>query len=312
MTGDRLPERVVPEAVAAPVMTTLDVVVVTYGRSDLVRECLSSLQAARPATPMTVMVVDNASPDDTPDVVGREFPWVELRRRPTNDGFAVANNAVLRDSTAKFVLLLNPDTRMEPGTLDHLIAVMEDNPDIGMIGCRLLTADGGMDHAAKRSIPTIRSAIAYFALRAVGRSGSAYLAPEVGDEDFADVDAINGAFMLVRGAALGEVGLLDETYWMYAEDLDWCVRFRAAGWRVVYDGSVIAHHLKGGSSDGPRRLRLNYHFHRSMAVFYRQHSRSGNPMIDGVAIAGIWSRFALTSLLNGMTRAVRKYERERA
>ncbi|MFF2371030.1 glycosyltransferase family 2 protein [Agromyces sp. NPDC058110] len=285
--------------------TDLDIVIVTYGRSDLVRACLDSFEAARPSVATRVHVVDNDSPDDTPDMVEREYPDVLLTRRAGNDGFAVANNAVLRTSEAAYVLLLNPDTRLEPGTVDHLLEVLEREPDIGMIGCRLLTADGSLDHAAKRSIPSVATAAKYFVLRAVGRTGSDYVRPDVRDDGVADVDAVNGAFMLVRGTALAEVGLLDERYWMYAEDLDWCVRFRKAGWRVVYDGRVVAHHLKGGSSDGPRRTALNYQFHRSMALFYLRHLRSNTTVLDVLVVAAIWARFGVSTVLNGVNRGVR-------
>ncbi|MGI9822622.1 glycosyltransferase family 2 protein [Agromyces sp. Marseille-Q5079] len=281
----------------------LDIVIVTYGRSDLVRDCLDSLESAMPGVPTRVQVMDNDSPDDTADVVEREYPSVLLTRRAGNDGFAVANNAALRASESTYALLLNPDTRVEPGTIDHLIDVLEREPDIGMIGCRLLTADGSLDHAAKRSIPSVATAAKYFVLRALGRTGSDYVRPDIADDAVADVDAVNGAFMLVRGSALAEVGLLDERYWMYAEDLDWCVRFRKAGWRVVYDGRVIAHHLKGGSSDGARGLALNYQFHRSMALFYLRHLRSGSTVVDVLVVAAIWARFGLSALANGLSRA---------
>lgn len=281
----------------------LDIIIVTYGRSDLVRACLDSLAGAMPSLSTRVLVIDNDSPDDTADVVEREYPSVQLTRRSGNDGFAVANNAALKSSESAYVLLLNPDTRVEPGTIDHLIGVLEREPDIGMIGCRLLTADGSLDHAAKRSIPSVATAAKYFVLRALGRRGSDYVRPDIADDAVADVDAVNGAFMLVRATALAQVGPLDERYWMYAEDLDWCLRFRKAGWRVVYDGRVIAHHLKGGSSDGPRRVALNYQFHRSMALFYLRQLRSGSTVLDVFVVAAIWARFGVTTLINSLSRA---------
>ena len=177
---------------------------------------------------------------------------------------------------------------------------MRDQPDIGVVGCRLLTADGTLDHAAKRSIPDPWTAARYFALRLVGRRGSSYLAPEVDPLGTGDVDAVNGAFMLVRTSAMHEVGYFDEAYWMYGEDLDWCVRFRAAGWRVHYDGTVTAQHLKGGAAGGTRPLRLNYHFHKSMQLFYDKHLASGNVLKDGLVRTGIWSRFAVVTVANAV------------
>ncbi|WP_109210445.1 MULTISPECIES: glycosyltransferase family 2 protein [Microbacterium] len=284
---------------------SLDVVIVTYASRDLIRECLGSLFASPPRIPMNVVVVDNDSPDDTVEVVTSEFPSVNVVARPTNDGFAVANNVALRQSGAEYVLVLNPDTRIEPGTLDHLIGEMAADKTIGVLGCRLLTADGTLDHASKRSFPSPVTAAKYFLMKAAGRTGSDYVRPDIPDDGRADVDAVNGAFMLLRGDAMRGVGLLDEKYWMYGEDLDWCARFLAAGWRVVYDGRVVAHHLKGGSTSGRRPLKLNYHFHRSMLLFYRDHVSRGVVLVDVAVAAGVWARFGASALASAVQRLVR-------
>ncbi|CAM3602835.1 glycosyltransferase family 2 protein [Isoptericola cucumis] len=282
-------------------MDRLQIIVVTYGRPDLVARCLSSVRLSAPDK-TTVHVVDNCSPDDTPDVVAARFPEFILHRRKSNDGFAVANNEVLSDISADYVLLLNPDTEISPGILDQLLDGMDGAPDVGIVGCRLVTADGTLDHAAKRRIPRPWTAARYFALRLVGRTGTAYTAPDVGEFDVADVEAVNGAFMLVRSEAVREVGPLDGRFWMYAEDLDWCVRMRSQGWRIVYDGRVSATHLKGGSSGRTRPLRLNFHFHRSMVLFYLKHQR-GHPLVDAGVVLGIWLRFALSTAVSGLVQA---------
>ncbi|GAA1962042.1 glycosyltransferase family 2 protein [Agromyces allii] len=291
---------------ASSVSVALDVIIVTFASRDLIQVCLDSLFEHRPQVPMRVFVVDNASPDDTVEVVRSKYPLVELIARGSNDGFSVANNVALRLTSSPYVLVLNPDTRLESGTLDHLIGVMERDATIGVLGCRLLTRDGTLDHAAKRSFPSPTTALKYFALKAIGRTGSNYTRPDVGELDFADVDAVNGAFMLVRSAALLDVGLLDERYWMYGEDLDWCARFHREGWRVVYDGRVIAHHLKGGSTSGRRPLRQNYHFHRSMLVFYRDHASKRHFIEDALVSGGVWARFATTSAVASVQRVVRR------
>lgn len=281
----------------------LEVVVVTYRSADLISQCLGSVERFAPSGTVTY-VVDNASTDETVGVVRRGFPSVRLVARSDNAGFSVANNVALRQVSAPYVLVLNPDAELAEGVVVHLIAEMDDSPDIGVIGCRLLTADGTPDHAAKRFIPTPLEAAQYFLGRLIGKRASRYTAPEVGEFDVADVDAINGAFMLVRKSAMDEVGLLDESYWMYAEDLDWCTRFRAAGWRVVYDGRVTAFHIKGGVA-GIRSLKLNFEFHRSMALYYRKHSASQSAAVALVACA-IWIKFAVTGASDGIRRALVK------
>jgi GT2 family glycosyltransferase len=290
----------------------VDVVMVTYGRSDLVRKSLGSLLASSPAGLLRMTVVDNNSPDETPDVVAAEFPQVRLFRRTDNPGFSVANNQALKLATAPFVLLLNPDTEVYWPTIEHLIERLEDDTTIGMIGCRLLLDDGSFDHAAKRNIPSPWQALRYFTSRAFGLKFGNYLANDVSETSTGDVDALNGAFMLVTRPALVTVGELDESYWMYAEDLDWCVRFREAGWRIVYDGSVSALHVKGASSGARRGLRLNYHFHRSMVIFYQRHLGTSSPAIFNILVIGaIWFRFALVQAATLAIHAIAKMRSSR-
>lgn len=288
----------------------LDVVMVTYGRSDLVRNSLNALFSSSPANSLRVTVVDNNSPDDTPDVIAQEFPQVKLLHRVDNPGFAVSNNQALSLTTAPFILLLNPDTEARWPTIEYLIDQLRQDTTIGMIGCRLLLEDGSFDHAAKRNIPTPIQAIQFFVSRLFGRKVGNYLANNVPESGVGDVDALNGAFMLVTRAAFDKVGGLDERYWMYAEDLDWCVRFRRAGLRVVYDGRVAALHVKGASAGKRRNLKLNYHFHKSMALFYQRHlARSSWRALNAAVIFVIWLRFALVQMttiaLNGVVKLQR-------
>src|SRR4051794_17884415 len=233
---------------------------------------------------MRITVVDSGSPDGTPDMVEAEFPGVRLLRRG-NIGFSAANNLVLRQSHAAAVLLLNPDTEVYAGTLDAALARLRSDERIGMVGCKLVTESGELDHACKRSFPTPLGALAHFT--GVGRSNSAsaalsqYRAAHLGDDEPGEVDAVNGAFMLCRAEAVREVGLLDEGYWLYMEDLDWCRRFWAAGWKVFYEPAGVALHVKGGSSGARRSPRREIAFHRGMGRFYRRfEAAEHNPLLN--------------------------------
>ncbi len=246
---------------------------------------------------MRVTVVDSGSPDGTPDMVEREFPEVRLLRRD-NIGFSAANNLVLRDSDAAAVLLLNPDTEVYAGTLDTALARLRADARIGMVGCKLVTESGELDHACKRSFPTPLSALAHFI--GIGRSADApgalsqYRATQLGDDEPGEVDAVNGAFMLCRAAAVREVGLLDEGYWLYMEDLDWCHRFWDAGWKVFYEPAGIALHVKGASSGRRRRPRQEIAFHRGMARFYRRFDAPAhNPLLNAAVYAGVYAKLAV-------------------
>lgn len=277
----------------------LEVVIVSHGAEALLRNCLRSLGQHPAQGGMRVTVVDSGSPDGTPDMVEREFPAVRLLRRE-NIGFSAANNLALRDSEARAVLLLNPDTEVYAGTLDAGLARLWSEERIGMVGVKLVTESGALDHACKRSFPTPLSALAHFTGvgRSEGASGalSQYRATRLGDDEPGEVDAVNGAFMLCRAEAVREVGLLDEGYWLYMEDLDWCHRFWDAGWRVFYEPAGTALHVKGASSGGRRAPRQEIAFHRGMGRFYRRFDApEHNPLVNAAVYAGIGAKLA-TSL----------------
>jgi GT2 family glycosyltransferase len=284
----------------------LEVVIVSHGAEELLRRCLRSL-AEHPASVTTrVTVVDSGSTDGTPDMVEREFPEVRLIRCQ-NIGFSAANNVVLREDEAASVLLLNPDTEVYAGTLDAALARLHSEERIGMVGCKLVTESGELDHACKRSFPTPLSALAHFT--GVGRSEDAsgalsqYRATHLGDDEPGEVDAVNGAFMLCRAEAVREVGLLDEGYWLYMEDLDWCRRFWQAAWKVFYEPAGVALHVKGGSSGKRRAAKQEIAFHRGMGRFYRRFDApEHNPLVNTAVYAGIGAKLAVSL---GITAAQR-------
>ena len=289
---------------------TLDVVIVTSdGALAHMDRCLGSLRTA-PYTlgPMQVHVVDNASTDGTPERIASGFPEVRLHRLDHNAGFCVANNVVLRETTADWVLVLNPDTEVFEGALDHMVRLMRARPEIGMSSCRLAQPDGTFDHASKRSFPTPLGALGHFT--GVGRSAhgaghlSQYRAPELDEYGAGDVDAVNGAFMLVRQAALRDVGVLDEGYWLYMDDLDWCRRFKLRGWRVFYDGSVTVMHVKGGTTVRKRHrgLRHNVAFHRSMGRYYRKFHAGRRPAFDVLIYLALLAKLAVSVSRSAVAR----------
>jgi len=276
----------------------LEIVIVSHGAEELLRRCLHSLREHPASGTMRVTVVDSGSPDLTPDMVEREFPEVRLLRRE-NIGFSAANNVVLREDEAKAVLLLNPDTEVYAGTLDASMARLYSDERIGMVGCKLVTESGELDHACKRSFPTPLSALAHFT--GIGRGDEAgeslsqYRATHLGDDDPGEVDAVNGAFMLCRAEAVREVGLLDEGYWLYMEDLDWCRRFWQAGWKVFYEPAGVALHVKGGSSGKRRAPKQEIAFHRGMGRFYRRFdAEEHNPLVNAAVYAGIGAKLAVS------------------
>lgn len=250
-------------------------------------------------------MVDNGSSDGTVELIRSDFPWVTLIPSDENLGFAVANNIALRRARGEYLLLLNPDTQVPAGALVTAVAALDERPRIGMLGCKLVRPNGTLDHACKRGFPTPSASIFYFTglsrLRPRSPRVARYTMGDLDPNRVGFVDAVNGAFMLVRRRALEEVGLMDERFWLYLEDLDWCYRFWQAGWPVLYWPRAEVVHVKGGSSTPYRSWRVNLAFHRSMWLFYRKHYERARPALVTAAVwSGIWLRFGLSTARNSL------------
>jgi N-acetylglucosaminyl-diphospho-decaprenol L-rhamnosyltransferase len=294
--------------------TLLDVIIVTVdGIRELLCDCLASLERyPLTAAPFRVWVVDNAARDGAASMVQTDFPAVRLIRLPREVGFSAANNVALRQATSPFALLLNPDTELSEGALDHAFAALVEQPDAAVLGVRLVRRDGSFDHAAKRQFPTVLGALGHFT--GIGRRSTAagtlaqYRAPGVDELGCGEVDAVNGAFMLLRREAFAEIGLLDERYRMYGEDLDWCYRFKRAGWSVLYDGRVSVIHVKGASTvleargGRHRALATNVMFHRAIGRFYRKFHAGKHPLLDVAVYAGVGVKLLISASRSAVAR----------
>ncbi|MGO9793786.1 MAG: glycosyltransferase family 2 protein [Solirubrobacteraceae bacterium] len=292
---------------AAAAVPLIDVVIVTArGSWELLNECLRSLRDNPPqAGPISVHVVDNASRDGTVDSVRRLYQEVTIEELADNRGFAHACNVAIRRTRGPFVLLLNPDTVIYPEALDRLLEALNRYPRAGIAGPRLIGTDGVADHNAKRSFPTPAAALAHF----IGvcsppgsAAGAGYGRTDIDEFGAGAVDAVSGSCMLVRRSAIAQVGLMDEGYWMYGEDLDWCRRFGQSGWQVRYEGSATILHVKHGVTGRHRTLRTNWAFHRSMGRFYRRFDAGRNLWLDGAVYAGVLAKFALSVSRSRMMR----------
>jgi GT2 family glycosyltransferase len=277
----------------------LGIVIVNYNTRDLLRACLRSLPAAAGSLAYRTIVVDNLSSDGSVDMVRAEFSVVTLLEPGRNGGYAFANNIGLRElgfwggagMPPRYALLLNPDTVVPPEGLAHMVAFMDDHPDVGIAGPKLVRPDGSFDRACRRSFPTPE--VSFYRLtglsrlfprsRRFGRYNLSYL--DVDEQ--ADVDAVVGAFMLMRGEALERAGPLDEAFFMYGEDLDLCYRIKALGWRVVYHPGVVVLHVKGAASRQVSRRSINA-FYDAMRIFHDKHYRArGAFLVNGLVDLGI-------------------------
>lgn len=250
----------------------LAVVIVSYGARELLRACLVSLEQQRDVE-MVVHVVDNASPDGSARMVRDDFPWVRLTALDENLGFARANNLVLRATGEPSVLVLNPDTRLPAGSLRACLDQLARERHTGVLSPRLVDDRGRPDPRCRRGFPTVWSALCTLARvdGLLGRRAGDYPARWLDPEAAGDVVAVSGAFMLMRRAALEEVGLFDERYFMYGEDLDLCLRMREAGWAVRYWPGAEVVHIGGGSTGtGLAPAAARDAWFRSMGPFLRR------------------------------------------
>ncbi len=265
----------------------LSIIIVSYNVREFLEQALRSIERAVRDIDHEIFIVDNNSADGSADMVAKKFPNIHLLCNTENLGFARANNQVLKKCSGEYICLINPDTIVQEDTFIKLLAFMEDRPEAGMVGCKILNPDGTLQLACRRSFPTpwvafskiIGLAWLFPRSRLFGRYNLTFL----DENEIAQVDAISGSFMLVRKKAVDEVGPLDESFFMYGEDLDWCYRINKAGWKIYYVPITKIVHFKGESSKRSpfeqRRL-----FYDAMRRFVRKHFRRGQAWVPSWAL----------------------------
>ena len=270
----------------------LSVIVVNYNVRQFLENALTSILRAMEGVEGEVFVVDNASDDGSVEMVRAKFPNVILIENKENLGFARANNIALKQARGKYLLLINPDTVMQEDTLQVMLEFFRETPDAGLAGCKILNPDGTFELGAHRSFPTPWVAFTkVFGLSALfpksklfGKYNLTYLSP---DETY-EVDAVSGSFMMITREAYERVGALDEIFFMYGEDLDWCYRVARAGYKVYYVHSTKIVHFKGESTrrSGIDEIKT---FYTAMQIFVEKHL-SSSFIVEFLLTAGILLR----------------------
>ncbi|MBV1767692.1 MAG: glycosyltransferase family 2 protein, partial [Methanobacterium sp.] len=209
-----------------------------------------------------------------------------------NNGFAHANNLALKECSARYVLL-NSDTVILNNSLTKCMDYIEGDSSIGALGCKVILPDGSLDKACRRSFPTF--SVSFYRMTGLSRlfpkskRFGKYNLTYLDENETYEVDSLVGAFMLVRSDAIHEIGLLDEQFFMYGEDIDWCYRIKSRGWKIMYYSGAEIIHYKGGSNSTRDKSRLTTEFYRSMYIFYNKHYRDDYPfIITGITYMGIW------------------------
>lgn len=278
----------------------LSVVIVNYNGGQFLIDCLSSLQKVK-VVDLDIWVVDNGSGDGSLEKAKKQFPKVNYISNEANLGFGKANNLALKKIKTENILLLNPDCTVSGKTLKFMLQFMQDYPMTGVASCKVEQQDGSIDWASHRGFPTPWASLLYL----LG-DDSLYHLTDQNMRKAHEVDAISGAFFMTRKSVLEKVGLFDEDYFLYAEDIDLCFRIKEAGFKIMYVPDVVVLHHKGITSGIKRhskdlslaqiesRVKALNSFYRTMKIFYRKHLEDKYPFfVNWLVYLGINLKWAL-------------------
>lgn len=250
----------------------LSIILVNYNTRELLRARIHALREG-------IIVVDNASTDRSQEMVEKNFPNVVLIKNQRNVGFAKANNQGIQRTKSRFILLLNTDCEASHTAITEILSYLKNHSEAGVVTGKLVLRDGSIDPACHRGFPTPWASLTYFlglekffpASRIFGQYHQGYKPMS----EIHDVDCISGAFFLLRREVIEKVGLLDEAFFMYGEDIDWCYRIRKAGWKILFYPHVSIVHKKHQSglahTDSATRGQTRKHFYDAMKLFYAKH-----------------------------------------
>lgn len=285
----------------------LSIVIVNYCTYSLTKQTIESIINKDHPFTYEIYLIDNASYDNSLEKLKKDFSiqinsgLIKLILNKKNMGFAFANNLAIKKSDSKYILLLNSDTIVNDNSIENCLKYIEKDSNIGALGCKITLPDGSLDKACKRSFPDIKSSF----YRIIGLSHifpkskrfGKYNLNYLNENGIYDVDCLSGAFMLVRSKTIEQVGLLDEKFFMYGEDIDWCYRIKKSGWKIIYYGDAQIIHYKGTRKK--QENKIIYEFYKSMHIYYNEHYRNKNYLpLAALIYLGIWSTFGLKLFLN--------------
>ncbi|MFC1595769.1 glycosyltransferase family 2 protein [Candidatus Margulisiibacteriota bacterium] len=251
----------------------LSIIIVSWKVKDLLRNCLRSLEEEQTAVDFETWVVDNNSGDGTVEMVRKEFPKVKLIASKDNNGFARGNNIALERVGSEYVLLLNPDTEVLPGALANMLKFMDEHPQAGAVGPKLLNPDQTLQPSCK-AFPTISTLIFNSLLLDVifpkSKIFNRYEMSRWSHDEVREVDQPMGAALMVRKSVIDKIGFMDERFYMFFDEVDWCYRIKKEDYKIFFTPEPqIIHH--GGQSIKSAEMRMSYHWHRSLKYFFLKH-----------------------------------------
>jgi len=288
--------------------TALTIVIVNWNTKEDLMTCLSILKERSRVPLFEVLVVDNGSKDGSSEEVHKEYPWVRLLENERNLGFAKAANDALRQMKGRYALLLNPDAQVKEGAIESLFSFMDQHPEAGVAGAQLLNSDGSKQNSIA-NFPSLATEL-------LNKSLLRWLCPKkfLGKErDYSEpveVDSVIGACMMARRDALDQVGLLDEDYFLFLEETDWCYRMKKAGWKIYHVPQAEVYHFQGKSAEAVKK-RARVEFYRSRYHFFKKNRGTWQwfMLLIGLTIK-LMVEFVFTGIANLFTFfAVQKWKK---
>ena len=272
-------------------MKELSIIIVSWNTKDLLRRCLNALETEIGGIDAEVFVVDNHTADDSAGMVAKEHPWVQLIANNANLGFAKANNQAMKIAQGSYILLLNPDTEVQPGSIHTLLKFLPDRRQAGIVAPQLLNSDGSIQRSC-RAFPTflnmLYELIGLSILFPSIQTFRAYKMLDWNHDDERQVDQPEGACLLLRRKVIEEVGMLDEGFFMLFEEVDWCYRIKKAGWQIWFTPKAkVVHHY--GQSIKQVKVPMILSSHRGLYRFWHKHYRDGRWYLDAIAYVGLMS-----------------------
>lgn len=269
-------------------MSKISVIIISWNARDYLRDCLVSLRETKNPLVREVIVVDNASRDGSPEMVAVHFPEVTLIRSNENLGFARANNLAIKQASGDLLALINSDVVVHSACLEQLAGFLDSHREVGLVGPRITGGDGLLQRSCRRLPSVWNLTCSVLALDRMFPRNPLFSGFEFRHWDYdrlGEVEVLSGCFWVARKTAVEQVGGLDERFFFYAEDIDWCKRFRDAGWKIMFVPQATATHFGGGSSSNAP-LRYSIEMLRANLIYWRKHH----------GIFGKWSYYLLALL----------------
>ena len=281
----------------------VSICIVTYRARDFLRDSLRSIYGTVNTLSFEIIVVDNHSEDGTVEMLGQEFPNVHLLVNDHNTGYTYPNNQAIRESSGRYIMLINPDTLVKPNAISELVKFLDEHPEAGIVSPKVLNRDGTLQKQCRRSEARPWDTFCYFSglskIFPNDKRFAGYLMTYLSEDIVHEAEAVSGSCMLIRRTVIEQIGGLDENFFAYQEDTDFCRRTRMADWKIFFNPSAQIVHFAGEGGSGVQPFRSIVEWHRSYYLYYRKHfSKDYWFVFNGIYYLGMFIKLGISLLAN--------------